>query len=44
MPSGVTAVALATAAAQNKIFGFGTTTLIISNEEMNVMMKVIKSL
>ena len=44
MPSGVTAVASATAAAQNKIFRFGTTTLIISNEEMNVIMKIIKSL
>ena len=30
MTSGLTAVASATAAAQNKIFGFGTTTLIIS--------------
>ena len=44
MTSGLTAVASATAAAQNKIFGSGTTTLIISNEEMNVIMKIIKSL
>ena len=44
MISGLTAVASATAAAQNKIFGSGTTTLIISNEEMNVIMKIIKSL
>ena len=44
MISGLTAVASATAAAQNNIFGSGTTTLIISNEEMNVIMKIIKSL
>ena len=38
-------VASATDAAnQNKIFGWGMTTLIISNEEMNYIMKKVKSL
>ena len=34
----------ADAANQNKIFGWGMTTLIISDEEMNYIMKKVKSL
>ena len=42
---GLTAAATATdAAIQKKIFGSGMTTLIISNEEMDDIMKIIKSL
>ena len=42
---GLTAAASATdAAIHKKIFGSGTTTVIISNEEMNDIMKIIKSL
>ena len=45
IPLGLTASASATdAAIQNKIFGSGMTTLIISNEEMNDIMKIVKSL
>ena len=45
IPLGLTAAASATdAAIQKKIFGSGMTTLIISNEEMNDIMKTIKSL
>ena len=33
-----------TAAAQKKIHGSGTTTLIISNEEMNDIMKIVQAL
>ena len=45
IPLGLTVVASATdAAIHEKMFGFGTTTLIISNEEMNDIMKIIKSL
>ena len=45
IPLGFTVVASATdAAIHEKMFGFGTTTLIISNEEMNDIMKIIKSL
>ena len=41
----LTAAALATdAAIHKKMFGSGTTTLIISNEEMNDIMKIVKSL
>ena len=41
---GLTATALATdAAIHKKMFGSGNTTLIISNEEMNDIMKIIKS-
>ena len=44
-PLGLTAAALATdAAIHKKMFGSGTTTLIISNEEMNDIMKIVKSL
>ena len=32
------------AAIHKKMFGFGTTALVISNEEMNDIMKIIKSL
>ena len=42
---GLTAAALATdAAIHKKMFGSGNTTLIISNEEMNNIMKIVKSL
>ena len=42
---GITAVASAAdAAIHEKMFGSDRTTLIISNEEMNDMMKVVKSL
>ena len=34
----------ADAAIQNKIYGSGTTALIISNEEMEDIMKIVKSL
>ena len=38
------AAAATDAAIHKKIFGSGNTTLIISNEEMNDIMKIIKSL
>ena len=42
---GLTAAASATDAAINKkILGSGTTTLIISNDEMNDILKIVKSL
>ena len=45
IPLGSTAAAAATdAAIHKKMFGLGTTTSIISNEEMNDIMKIIKSL
>ena len=45
IPLGLTAVGSATdASIHKKIFGSSTTTLIISNEEMNDIMKTIKSL
>ena len=45
IPLGLTAEASATdAITHQKIFGSGTTTLIISNEEMNDVMKIVKSL
>ena len=48
IPSGLTAAAAAAAAIdaaiQKKIFGSGMTTLITSNEEMNNIMKIFKSL
>ena len=44
-PLGITAAASALdAGIQKKIHGSGTTTLIISNEEMNDIMKIIQSL
>ena len=44
-PSGITAAALAIdAGIQKKIHGSGTTTLIISNEEMNDIMKIFQAL
>ena len=44
-PLGITAAASATdAGIQNKIHGSGTTTLIISNEEMNDIMKILQAL
>ena len=45
IPLGLTAAASATdAAIHKKMFGSGNTTLIISNEEMNDIMKIVKSL
>ena len=45
IPLGLTTAASATdAAIHKKMFGSGATTLIISNEEMNGIMKIIKSL
>ena len=45
IPLRLTAAASATnAAIQKKIFGSGMTALLISNEEMNDIMKIIKSL
>ena len=46
IPLGLTAAAAAAtdAAIHKKMFGSGTTTLITSNEEMNDIMKIIKSL
>ena len=44
-PLGITAAALAIdAGIQKKIHGSGTTTLIISNEEMNDIMKIVQAL
>ena len=44
-PLGLTAAASATdPAVHQEIFGSGTTTLIISDEEMNNIMKILKSL
>ena len=43
IPLGLTAAAAETdVAIPKKIFGFGNTTLIISNEEMNDIMKIVK--
>ena len=45
IPLGLTAAALAIdEAIHKKMFGSGFTTLIISNEEMNDVMKIVKSL
>ena len=45
IPLGLTAAASATVAAiHKKMFGSGTTTLMISNEQMNDIMKIVKSL
>ena len=45
IPLGLTTAASATdAAIPKKMFGFGFTTPIISNEEMNDIMKIVKSL
>ena len=42
IPLGLTAAASATdAAIHKKMFGFGTTTLIISNKEINDIMKIV---
>ena len=43
-PLGITAAASIDAGIQKKIHGFGTTTLIISNEEMNDIMKIVQGL
>ena len=45
IPPGLTAAASATdAAAHKKVFGSGNTALLISNKEMNYIVKIIKSL
>ena len=44
IPLGLTAAAATDTAVHKKLFGSGTTTLIISNEEMNDIMKIVKSL
>ena len=44
LPLGLTAAATTDAAIYIKMFGSGNTTLIISNKEINGIMKVIKSL
>ena len=44
IPSRVTAVSATDAAILKKMFGLGVTTLIISNEEMNDIMKIVESL
>ena len=45
LPFGLTALISATdAAIQKKIYGSGTTELIISNEEMEDIMKTVKSI
>ena len=44
MPLGLTAAAATDAAIHKKMFGSGNTELIISNEEMNDIMKIVKSL
>ena len=45
IPLGLVAAASATdAAIRKKMFGSGNTTLIISNEEMNDIMRIVKSL
>ena len=45
IPLRLTAAAAATdAAIHNQMFGSGTATLIISNEEMNDIMKIVNSL
>ena len=43
-PLGITAAASAVAGIQKKIHGSGTTTLIISNKEMNDIMKIVHAL
>ena len=44
IPLGLTAAASAThAAIQKKIYGSGTTALVISNDEMKDIMKIVKS-
>ena len=44
IPLGLTAAAATDAAIHKKILGSGTTTLIISNEEMSVIMKIVNVL
>ena len=44
IPLGLTAAAATDAAIHKKMFGPGVTTLIISNKEMNDIMKIVKSL
>ena len=43
-PLGITAATSAVAGIQKKIHGSGTTTLIISNKEMNDIMKIVQAL
>ena len=44
IPLGLTAAAATDAAIHKKMFGSGITTLIIFNEEMNDIMRMVKSL
>ena len=44
IPLGLSAASTTDAAVHKKMFGSGTTTLIISNEEINGLMKIVKSL
>ena len=44
IPLGLTTGSTADAAIHEKMFGSHVTTLIISNEEMNYIMKIVKSL
>ena len=44
VPPGLTATSATDAAIHKKTFGSGTTTLIISEEEMNDIIKILKSL
>ena len=44
IPLGLVAASATVAAVHKKIFGSGATTLIISNEEMHDIMKIVKSL
>ena len=44
IPLGLTAAAATDAAIHKKMFGSGVTTLIIWNEEMNNIMKIVRSL
>ena len=44
IPLGLAAASATVAAVHKKIFGSGATTLIISNEEMHDIMKIVKSL
>ena len=44
IPLGLTASSAANATIQKKIYGSGTTALIISNEEMEDIMNIVKSL
>ena len=44
VPLGLTAASATNAAIHKKMFGSGTTKLTISNEEINYILKIVKSL